>query len=295
MKRALAVATLLITTAFVLAPAAHAKDGGFGDEGGRTSGTASGGAIDINAREGAVLERAWLAAAANPAIRLTEFMRAMKCGASSVRTSTQANGDCTQDIDPTQVIDCGGPAPVQPLWRRDRATPTAAWSPWTLVNDWACPIDVLPAFTVEDFRRLPLTPAQVTVQPATSTVLINIPTITMAAAPQQNLATDLLGYPVEVQATATTYTWDYGDGSAPLVTTSPGHAYPNHDVHHSYARPGTYTITLTTTWSGRYRIAGSTAWLDVDGTATTVTTIPPITAVEQRTALVAEPCTPSTC
>ena len=164
-----------------------------------------------------------------------------------------------------------------------------------MVTDWSCPQDALPAFTAEDFRRLPLTPAQVTLQPAAPTVLINVPTITMATAPQQALATDLLGYAIEVEATATSYTWDYGDGSAPLVTTSPGHPYPNHDVHHAYARPGTYTINLTTTWSGRYRIAGTTTWLDVDGTATTVPTAPAITAVERRSALVADPCAAANC
>lgn len=278
-----------LVSALVVATATTASAGGAFDGEGKDD------TFIVKAREGFATERAWLAASQDPALRLTEFMRAMFCGASSGQPSTQANGDCTKDIDPTQVIDCGGAEPLRPLWRRDRVSPAAPWSPWLLVNDWACPVDVLPAFTAEDFRRLPLAPAQVTVQPAASTVLINIPTITMAAAPQQNLATDLLGYPVEVQATATSYSWDYGDGSAALVTTSPGHAYPNHDVHHSYARPGTYTITLTTTWSGQYRIAGSTAWLDVDGTATTVTTIPPITAVERRTALVAEPCTPATC
>ncbi|WP_188037014.1 PKD domain-containing protein [Actinotalea sp. JY-7885] len=193
------------------------------------------------------------------------------------------------------VPDCEGVAPLEPLWGRSRSTPTAPWSAWTLVSPWSCPQDVLPAFTAEDFRRLPLTPAQVTIQPAAATVLINIPTITMATAAQQNLAADLLGYAVEVQATATSYSWDYGDGSAPLVTTSPGRPYPDHDVHHSYGDTGTYAITLTTTWSGQYRLAGTTTWQDIDGTATTATTTPPITAVERRSTLVAEACTSADC
>ncbi len=243
-------------------------------------------AVALNARQALATERQWQAVAVDPAARLVEYMRSVRCGASSGRPSTPENGDCTQDIDPTQALDCGGAEPLRPLWRRVRTTPTEAWSVWTLVNDWACPADVLPVFTAEDFRRLPLAPAQVTLQPAASTVLVNVPTITMAAAPQQNLTTDLLGYPVEVQATATSYAWDYGDRAAPLVTTSPGHPYPNHDVHHTYARTGTYAITLTTTWAGQYRIVGSTDWLPVVGTATTVTTTPPITAVEQRNVLV---------
>lgn len=252
-------------------------------------------AVGIRARDGAAEERAWQAAAQDPAIRLTEYTRSVKCGSSSLRPSTPANGDCIRDTDPTQIPECTSGAPIQPLWRRDRTTPTSAWSLWRLVADWSCPEDVIPAFTVEDFRRLPLVPAAVAIQPAASTVLVNVPTITMAQAPQQLLTTDLLGFPVEVRASATTYTWDYGDGSAPLVTTSPGRPYPNHDVHHAYARPGTYTITLTTTWTGEYRIAGAATWTPVDGTATTTTSVPPISAVEARGTLVAGSCTTASC
>ncbi len=186
-------------------------------------------------------------------------------------------------------------AHINPLWRRERATPASPWGPWLFTSPASCPQEALPAFSAEDFRRLPLSPAQVTIQPAAATVLINIPTITMATAAQQNLTTDLLGYAVEVQATATSYSWDYGDGSAPLVTTSPGRPYPDHDVHHSYGDPGTYAITLTTTWAGQYRLAGTTTWQDIDGTATTVTTTPPITAVERRSTLVAGACSSPGC
>ena len=75
-----------------------------------------------------------------------------------------------------------------------------------------------------------------------------------------------------------------------LTTTSPGHAYPDHDVAHPYTRLGTYTITLTTTYTGRYRLAGDPDWTDVDGTATTTTSAPAITIVEARTRLVTSDC-----
>ncbi|NCT91015.1 PKD domain-containing protein [Cellulomonas sp. APG4] len=153
----------------------------------------------------------------------------------------------------------------------------------------SCPQDTLPALTAEDFRRLPLAPPTLTLQPAAPTVLINVPTITYADAPVQNLTTDLLGYTVEVRATADSYTWDYGDGTDPRTTTSPGSPYPDHDLTHTYTRPGTYTITLTTTWTGQYRLAGTTTWLDVTGTATTTATSTPIEALEAPTTLVANP------
>lgn len=57
-----------------------------------------------------------------------------------------------------------------------------------------------------------------------------------------------------------------------------------------YTQVGTWTITLTTTWTGRYRLAGTTTWQPVAGTATTTTTAPPFTAVEAHARLVADHC-----
>ena len=144
-------------------------------------------------------------------------------------------------------------------------------------------------FTAEDFRRLPLTPPALTIQPDRTEHLVNMPTIVYTTPTTQLLTTDLLGYPVEVEATPTTYTWDFGDGTT-WTTTTPGHPYPNQDVAHPYTRPGTYTITLTTTFTGRYRLAGTTAWATVTGTASTTTTSAPITAIEAPTHLVTADC-----
>ncbi|WP_147525051.1 hypothetical protein [Cellulomonas timonensis] len=62
----------------------------------------------------------------------------------------------------------------------------------------------------------------------------------------------------------------------------------------SYTPPtpqlGTFTITLTTTWSGQYQIAGATTWHPITGTATTTTSHPPVTIHESRSHLVADTC-----
>ena len=247
-------------------------------------------AVILTAREAAASEREWASSSTAPALRLTEFQRADLCGATSATPTTALNGDCATYTGAVQIPVCEVPPPIQPLWRRDRATLTDPWSDWRYVSGWTCPQDAMPDFTTEDFRRLPLAPPALTIQPNRAEVLVNMATITWTDPTPQLLVTDLLGYTVEVQATPTSYTWDYGDGSPPLVTTSPGHPWPDHDVAHTYARPGTFTITLTTTLTGTYRMAGTTTWLPVTGVATTTTTASPVTAVEAPTRLVAGDC-----
>ena len=246
--------------------------------------------VQLSATEGRAEERA--AAAIATAARLTDYKRVPYCNPGDI-IDTGADGTClpfSGNLDSSAAPpDCGGDTPVEPLWRRDRATTSSPWSDWTNVVGWTCPSDYLPALTAEDFRRLPLTPPPLTIQPARTEHLVNMPTIVYTTPAQQLLTTDLLGYPVEVEATPTTYTWDFGDGTT-VTTTTPGHPYPDHDVAHPYARPGTYTITLTTTWTGRYRLAGTTTWATVTGTATTTTTSTPITAVEAPTHLVTADC-----
>ena len=225
--------------------------------------------------------------ATDPALRLHEYTRRMLCG---VEAGENMNTDCTGYDPDTPLPDCEGLEPVPPLWHRSRATPTSPWLRWNLALGWTCPQDAVPTFTETDFRRLPLAPQAITVQPDRPDVFVNMPTIVHADPAVQAFATTLAGFPIEVEATPTTYTWDFGDGSAPIQTTSPGHPYPDHDVAYPYPREGTFTITLTTTYSGRYRLAGSTTWLPVVGTAATTSTAGPLTPEEHETHLVHGNC-----
>ncbi|MBO9556863.1 MAG: hypothetical protein J7523_20015, partial [Cellulomonas sp.] len=59
---------------------------------------------------------------------------------------------------------------------------------------------------------------------------------------------------------------------------------------HQYEHPGTTTITLTATWTGRYLIDGTTTWHTINGTATTTTTSTPLTIEERTSRLVATHC-----
>ncbi|MFC0644056.1 PKD domain-containing protein [Cellulomonas phragmiteti] len=144
--------------------------------------------------------------------------------------------------------------------------------------------------TQEDFRSLPLPAPTLTLQPDRGWVLINIETIVSTDPAPVTLRTDLLGYGVTVQATPTRWEYHFGDGHT-LTTDSPGHPYPHHDTFHRYQQPGTYAITLTAQWTGRYQIDGSPIWRDINGTALTTTTSAPFTAEERTSRLVAGPCT----
>ena len=61
---------------------------------------------------------------------------------------------------------------------------------------------------------------------------------------------DIIGEVVDV-ALRPSFTWSFGDGSV-YSTTENGAPFPNGTIRHTYARPGTYVVSLLTTWNGSY-------------------------------------------
>ncbi|HEY0474349.1 MAG TPA: PKD domain-containing protein, partial [Kribbella sp.] len=105
----------------------------------------------------------------------------------------------------------------------------------------------------------------VKVQPAGRT-LVNLDTIVYTD--ESKISTNtvtLLGFPVVVEATPMSYSWDFGDGSPVLVTSTPGKPYPSKDVTHKYMKRGSTKVSLTTNYAARFNVAG-TGWQYVDGT-----------------------------
>ena len=47
------------------------------------------------------------------------------------------------------------------------------------------------------------------------------------------------------------FTWSFGDGTF-KSTTQAGAPYPDGEISHAYKNPGTYLLTLITTWNGTY-------------------------------------------
>ena len=61
---------------------------------------------------------------------------------------------------------------------------------------------------------------------------------------------DIIGEVVDV-ALRPSFLWSFGDGSV-YATTENGGPYPAGTIHHSYKQPGTYQVSLLTTWNGTY-------------------------------------------
>ncbi|RBY77831.1 hypothetical protein DQ238_13895 [Geodermatophilus sp. TF02-6] len=135
------------------------------------------------------------------------------------------------------------------------------------------------------FQTLPL-PQLPTKQQPPGNALVGLPVVFYTDGPTtQTFTVDIRGFTVDIVATATGFTWRTGDGTT-LTSTEPGAPYPNHTVSHDY-RSGTYTASLTTTWSGTFSIDGG-ASADVPGTTTTDG--PPVTfTVLQAHAVLTDP------
>lgn len=117
------------------------------------------------------------------------------------------------------------------------------------------------------FAELPLPAGELVIQPPDGLTLVNFDTnfYTTSTRPIRRTVT-LLGQRVTLEATPATFHWDFDDGRS-LATSEPGAPYPRLDVTHNYLRTGTYRPSLSTTYSGRFRVGGG-AWQQIPGTVT---------------------------
>lgn len=165
------------------------------------------------------------------------------------------------------------------------------WSDAALVEDESClaerrqQIDI-PAAAAKAFQEMQIAPSRVNVQPPDGWTLVNVDTIAFTESQPHTKSTSLFGIPVEIRAVPSNYSWDFGDGSAPLVTSDPGAPYPAHTIAHAYAKTGEVVIFLTTTWHGQFRLAGEPTWYDVAGEGTTVSSSGSLEILEARARLV---------
>ncbi|WP_432574502.1 PKD domain-containing protein [Kineococcus sp. SYSU DK005] len=143
---------------------------------------------------------------------------------------------------------------------------------------------VLPTITVEDVRRVGLPAATANVQPAGGDVALNVPVNVYAQAGAVTRDVQVLGFPVTIRATPSSFTWSFGDGGSLGPTTDPGAPYPAMTTTHTYTRPGTYAVTLTTTYAAEYSVAGR-PFQAVDGTVDVASPSAALTAHEGTTVL----------
>lgn len=110
---------------------------------------------------------------------------------------------------------------------------------------------------------------------------------------------ELFGTVAEVRFTPVAYLFDYGDGSAPLSTSTPGGTwaalgldeFAPTPTSHVYEDSGTYSVTLLVDYAAEYRIGGSGAFTPIPGTlAIPSTPIEIVVADSAATALVDRDC-----
>ena len=139
----------------------------------------------------------------------------------------------------------------------------------------AAPAPAPIVLTSHDVATLIVDGSGVFIQPPTGTILLHMPLIAYTNPTTRTLTTTVAGTSVDVEVTPATYTWNWGDGTT-FSTTDPGNPYPNQTVTHLYAATAdNVTVTLTTTWTARFKPSGATDWQPVDGYVTTTQTAPP--------------------
>ena len=74
-------------------------------------------------------------------------------------------------------------------------------------------------------------------------VIFKQPMMVWTSPDKQTFNITLLGTPIEVEATPTSFNWDWGDGQS-LDTTDPGTPYPNYTVSHPYEVTGNGLLPL---------------------------------------------------
>jgi hypothetical protein len=154
-----------------------------------------------------------------------------------------------------------GPTRCQPFTPDRPAVPDR---PGGVVRPVPRPEDVTWEQIVAEYKDVLFPGLGLKVQPADRT-LVNLDTIVYTDQNEMSVHTvTLLGFPVVVQATPMSYTWNFGDGKT-LTTTTPGKPYPSKEVSHKYMKRGDVSVTLTTNYAARYNVA-DTGWQYVDGT-----------------------------
>jgi hypothetical protein len=103
-------------------------------------------------------------------------------------------------------------------------------------------------------------------------------TVAGRAAPEETIGV-LLGRPISLRFTPTSYTWSWGDGSSDTVTTA-GRTweelgvprFTETDTSHVYDERGTVTVSLEIAHRVEYSVDGA-PWTTVVGTVATAATV----------------------
>lgn len=201
--------------------------------------------------------------------RIEEWMRAPIC------TTWVAGSPDPMCDDGYGFICSDGTQALNPWWMRYRRQ-GGTWSAWTMVSGYQCSAEIFANALAHAWAEMPIAPNTITIQPNTGWVLTTVPTIVYVDRAPRTRNVTLLGTPVIIRATASAYTWTWGDG-AQTVTTQPGSAYPDATVTHTYMyEEQDVVVRLTTSWRGTYSTNGGGSWHNAPGVAHTTSTPIPV-------------------
>lgn len=144
---------------------------------------------------------------------------------------------------------------------------------------------VTPGIVLEAFRRLPLPRAKALVQP-TDRTLVNFDTIFYTRVQVGDIPLTLLGQPVVVRPKVESYVFRFGDGTSFGPTANAGGPYPRKDITHAYARRGSVTASVVTTYSAQFSVSGG-PWQPVPDTVAVEGPGTPVQVVAARSELIA--------
>jgi hypothetical protein len=158
---------------------------------------------------------------------------------------------------------------------------------WTVACDSdaaQAPPDVTPGLVAAAFRRLPLPEAQLVIQPPRGRTLVNFETNFYTEQGEFTRTVTLLGRQVELRIWPASFGWRFGDGESDQ-TASPGAAYPDLEVTHTYLEKGWVSPSVDTTYAAQFRVGGG-PWRDVAGTVAIPGSPQELRVVEARPVLV---------
>ncbi|QIK74365.1 hypothetical protein [Nocardioides piscis] len=154
------------------------------------------------------------------------------------------------------------------------ATPT----PEEPTVDAPAPQVDIPSEMLTAFKQVTLPSSTIRVQPPGGKTLVNFDTIfsTKAERHQIDVHLDKVDIDVVLEVWPSSFAWHHGDGTS-QTTTIPGRAWTEGDevspdngfVVHRYTRlHKAAPVSVDTTWSAQFKVAGQPAWQPVDGTVT---------------------------
>lgn len=109
---------------------------------------------------------------------------------------------------------------------------------------------VVPRVSLND-KLIKLIPTGNISHEPSSNAIVNIPVIYWCDLPSLfRTRVAIIGEAVDV-AMRPSFLWSFGDGSF-YATTSPGAAFPNQVITHTYRKAGTYAVVMLATWGGTW-------------------------------------------